>query len=305
MRHAICLICIVGCLSIEITNGQTITPKQHDTDIFSSKSVIKISKYEPIPGITGTYARELNSVQRLYFDRFGYPANIDWILRSDDGSYSIHENFASSGKNLFSDSLIYSARETAVKTAPLAEWEHSTEQWGRDNENAASWIMRFFAWTVRTAIGNTAEEDLNIVSATPSYQSLKHLRKFNWQSENGIWRTLYGWRPWRDNPYVYLNNAIGHNKDRPLIYTSLRCYGYLRPSDFGLLKLETQAIITLTKQSQLVFGAALYPFNIDSPEHPTSASLRLEKVICGGVGSIGATTSHIGQFYSISWGTKF
>ncbi len=298
MRYAV--LCIIGVSSIGAATPSADPP----TDDHAFSQGLAIEMKDPDTSVFGRYLHELRIADRIYYDRFGHPSRTDWLFLQDLYGYGIHESLARGGKNVVFDAILDSARETAVDVVPFEAWGQSVEEWGQTNTYNPSWMARVASWTIRTSIGNTEEEDIEMVSAKTSYRSISRLKRFSWQNGDGSWKTIYGWRVWRDNPYVYLNNSIGHFKDRPLIYTSVRCYGYLRPGDFGLIKLETQATVAISDRTQMVIGGSFCPLDDERPDS-AALSIRLERVILGGVGSIGAATSTVGNSYRISWGKRF
>ena len=299
----------LGCLliknSLASATETNSTPTYRESDQFSLLGDIRIVEPPAIHGVLGRYSMELTAGKARYYNRLGTPSRLEWMGLIDQLGYGIYDQFNHEGEKLFADTCLKALRETAVGTMPLEQWEQSTEEWGRRNEFNPAPIIRGLAWLARTAIANTREEDREAISTQPSYESLSYLTHFAWQSGEGFWGSEYGWKPIRDKPYVYLNNNIGHRRGKPFIHTWLRCYEYLRPSEFGLMKIETQAIVTLDEGSQLVFGGVIYPFDMDTPGHGPAASLRLERIMFGGIGSLGAATTRGGQTYSVMWTRRF
>lgn len=223
---------------------------------------------------------------KIIYDRYGPPSSFNWIRKYDTELYGIHEYMSSEGEDAVFSIMSAAAREAAVSTLPIDEYEHS----GR------TWIGNILPNFVHGSIGNTDEEGDRAVSSTPSYSTLKHIIQFEWNDHEDIWDGQYGWRPWRDNPYVYLDNNFGHYQGRQLLRTEFRCYGYLRPNSFGLIKTEARAIISISKGSQLVLGGHSYPFE-NKEKYRSECSVRLETYWKGSIFSAGVISIENGPYY--------
>jgi hypothetical protein len=294
-------LCILGCLWVQ----NTIASETNTNVPLALHADVQLTQKNPSPRVLEQYSDELIFTSRIYYDRFRYPSLLGWVIRSNRERYDIHDSYSSIGQSTVKDMLVTAARETFVDRTPFNEWEQSVNEWGRDEEYNPAQLVRFSAWIIRSSVGNTEEHDMEAVSAQPSYHTLRYLKSFKWQSDEGFWDTEYGWRPFRDKPYVYFNNNFGHFKNKPFIRNEIRCYGYLRPNDFGLIKAEGQATITTGDTSQVVIGGKMYPSAMSSNRHKPSASIRLESLLFKGVGSVGATTSPDENFYSIVWWKRF
>lgn len=231
---------------------------------------------------------------RITYDRFGPPSEFGWITAYNLQRYGIHEFIATHGRDATLKIMESAARESAVETLPLAEYE-----------NDGRYLWSIFAHFVRGSIGNTAEEEVSVVSATSSYETLRHIAEFEPRNHHEkLWNYNYGLRPLSKKPYFYYNANIGHFAGRQLLHTGTRLYWHLF-DNVSLVKVESQVVVTLGKQAQFVIGGAIYPTDMGSIKHQSSASARWETVIGEGLGSIGMTTTPTENFYSVSWSRSF
>ncbi len=231
---------------------------------------------------------------RIMYDRFGPPSIFIWIRAYDTQRYNIHEYIVSEGEDAVFSIMSAAARESAVTTLPIEEYENEGK----------SWVRTILSGLIHGSIGNTREEDSPAVSPVHSYGTLRHIIQFEWNDPKDVWNGRYGWRPWRDNPYLYLNNNFGHYQGRQLIRTEIRCYGYLRPNSFGLIKTEARAIISLSKSSQLVLGGYAYPFE-DKEKYRPKCSARFEAYWRGSVLSAGVVSTANGPYWNIMYEFHF
>ncbi len=254
---------------------------------------LMITQQFPSTRLRDRWLQELiPSGHRIMYSRYDTPAEFLWIQSYDMYQYGIHEYIDEYGARTMYKIMGSAAREAALQTLPLDEFIH-------DGENIGGAIRKFFAGFVYGSIANVEEEESTAVSPTPTYSTLKHIVDFEWNDDNDAWSGQYGWRPWRDNPYAYLDLNLGHHCGRQFIRTEVRCYGYLRPNSFGVVKTEASAIITLAEKSQLVIGGFMYPFE-DDPEHASQGSVRFETYWRKSLLSIGVASTVDGPFWNAS-----
>ncbi len=230
------------------------------------------------------------SGHRIMYNRYDTPSEFLWIQSYDIYEYGIHDYAAEYGKRTVFKIMGSAAREAALKTLPVDEFVH-------DGENFSEVLKKFFVGFTYGSLANAEEEDSTAVSSTPTYSTLKHIIDFEWNQPSDAWSGQYGWRPWRDNPYAYLDLNLGHYCGRQFIRTEVRCYGYLRPNSFGVVKTEASAIITLSQKSQLVVGGFIYPFE-DSPEYDKQGSIRFETYWRKSLISFGVASTPNGPFWN-------
>ena len=231
-----------------------------------------------------------HSGHRIMYSRYDTPAEFLWIQSYDIYEYGIHEYADEYGQRTVFKIMGSAAREAALQTLPVDEFIH-------DGERFAVMLKKFFIGFAYGSLGNPEEEDATAVSSTPTYSTLKHIVEYSWNGRDDAWNGQYGWRPWRDNPYAYLDLNLGHYCGRQFIRTEVRCYGYLRPNNFGVVKTEASAIITLAEKSQLVVGGFIYPFE-DDPEHAPQGSIRFETLWRASILSVGVVSTHDGPFWN-------
>jgi hypothetical protein len=245
--------------------------------------------------ISERYCQELIAGSYRYYDRFGPPSYFNWTIAIDRENFGIHRLMTLTGRDTIKSIVLSSMRETAVNLLPVDDFK----------EDSSNLIFGFLGRFFQGSLGNTEEIDTSLVGAQPSYHTLKQLVDFSWQSADGEWNGSYGWRPFRDTPYIYLNNNIGHSFNRQLLRTEIRCYGYLRSDDFGLIKVEAQATLTTGRRSHLVLGGRIYPNDMDSEEHLMEGSVRYEATWYKGIVSIGASGTQNERFYSALYTLDF
>ncbi|MEK7641724.1 MAG: hypothetical protein AAB365_01900 [Patescibacteria group bacterium] len=281
---------IAGCLFLETVHASESTNREPPT-LTRNTNELHITQTISSTRFTPRWREELVPAgSRIFYDRFGSPSSLSWMQLQSAQGYGIHEYMNTYGGKTIYKIMGAAAREAAVETFPVGEYEDM----GR---NLGHRVTKFFGGLFRGSIGNTAEEDMQTVSATPSYNSLRHIVNFEWNDSKDPWSGEYGWRPWRDNPYVYLNSNLGHHQGRQFIRTEMRCYGYLRPNSFGMIKTEASAIITLARRSQLVVGGYAYPFENELQYKP-QASVRFETFWRESLFSVGVASSSQGPFWN-------
>lgn len=261
-------------------------------------NTLMVSQHIPSSRLSERWLEELiPSGRRIVYDRHDAPSLFYWIQSYDEQGYEIHEYIAEYGQRTTLKIMGSAAREAALQTLPLQEFL-------QDGEELSGNIRRFFAGFLYGSLANAEEEDTTTVSSTPSYSSLKYIVDFEWNEPSDAWSGEYGWRPWRDNPYAYLNVNLGHHCGRQFLRMEGRCYGYLRPNDFGVVKTEARAIVTLAQRSQLVIGGFLYPLE-DDPEYKPQASIRFETFWRQNILSVGVASTLRGPFWNMSVERRF
>lgn len=242
------------------------------------------------------FSRELaRSGWRVVYDRYGPVSSFNWIQVRDQLGFGMHSYVGRHGRKTFYRTVMSAARETGATLIPIEDY---TDRW-------RIWGGRLWSTVWSGTIGNVDEEETEVVSATPSYSTLKYISDFEWEDPESAWGGNYGLRPWRDNPYAYLETYFGQHEGRPLVRMQARCYGYLRPNDFGLVKVEGLAVIATSKRTQAVVGGAYYPFE-DEPEHAPRVAVRWEACHRGHLFSAGVSTAEgLKPFWSVTYNFQF
>ncbi|MBP6858295.1 MAG: hypothetical protein KBC33_00470 [Candidatus Pacebacteria bacterium] len=277
---------MIGCLY-----ASTACASQYTNEVFITKTTLSSSLWDRWP------QEMVLSGRRIVYDRFGFPSSLNWLIMRDTPAYDVHEFIADYGESTVYKIMGSAAREAAVETLPVGEYEDFGIRLG-------SRITGFMSGLFRGSVGNTTEEEVETVSATPSYSSLRHIVNFEWNEPKDSWSGEYGWRPWRDNPYIYLNSNFGHHAGRQFLRTEFRCFGYLRPNSFGIVRTEASALITVSEKSQLVVGGFAYPFESEKRYDP-QGSVRFESFWGQTLASVGVASSIHGPFWNFSFERKF
>ncbi|MEN9912854.1 MAG: hypothetical protein RLY66_262 [Candidatus Parcubacteria bacterium] len=264
------------------------------TNLPSSEFIVwtpKLTQNIPSKHLTERWCQEIAPAgNRIVYSRYGIPSEFFWIQAYDVHKYGIYDYSANYGRETVFKIMGNAAREAALQTLPVDEFIH-------DGQKLGATVGNFFVNLAYGSLGNPEEEDVKAVSATPTYSTLKYIVDYEWNKSEDVWSGKYGWRPWRDNPYAYLDMNLGHYCGRQFIRFDARCYGYLRPNSFGLVKSEASAIVTLSDRSQLVFGGFIYPFENDI-EHAPQASVRFETYWRKSLISLGVASSVNGPFWN-------
>lgn len=169
------------------------------------------------------------------------------------------------GHGTFDSILEYSAREAVVDELPVKQWEDAS----------ASYAKKALVFLLKGSIGNTEEEDANLVSATPQSETMNP----SWWQENkdkGIRST--GIRVLRRSPYAYVSFGVGHVNHRPVI-VDCRLYSMLFDHNTGTPRLSVRTIIPLSERSNFNIGGELYPTTMTTTESRSRLSVRYERAL--------------------------
>ena len=129
-------------------------------------------------------------------DHFGPLTTLSYINLSDTIGYRTHDYISSTGRDTVERTAIDSLRETAATFSIAQDWKWLDDLWAG-------------------SIGNTAEENYNVVSITPSESE-----KTFWQNIKSDGSMNYGIR--LDNPSIYTTIRAGHWLHNPLFIIHAR-----------------------------------------------------------------------------------
>ncbi len=198
-------------------------------------------------------------------NRLGYMNMVRLIRDQNRLGYNFTEKYNRIGTKVFIDTLGDSAREIFVAVTPIDAIGEETE----------SRIVGFIGSVFRSSVGNTEEEDLNSISATPQATGLEQ-KWWLTKNDNGLLDT--GWKPFRETPYVYATFGIGHINHKPALL-NVRLYSMLFDRQVGNPRFDLNMIIPCSQLSQIVIGGSLYPASMQVEDRQPRASIRYERAL--------------------------
>jgi len=194
--------------------------------------------------IHDAFARKLEfSSENATLDRFGSRSQIGWIREYDRLGYNALDSINSSGRNLMQRSVVNGLRETAAALPFTKGWQE--------------WAENLYIGS----IGNTAEEQLNTSSATPSPSEVSW-----WRQIKADGNLNYGIR--FDDPSAYATVRIGHWLDNP----ALILHGKLYYRPFENMRMDLNMIAPLP-YGEVSGGISFNPTSLDG-QSDTTASIR-------------------------------
>lgn len=209
-------------------------------------------------------------------DRFGPLSQERWIRRENALGYGIWTKRMEKGRGAIMNMTKNAFLDTIADRVPTEEWLGNFSR---------SRFSQFFVRLVRGSVGNSEEQDLEYVSASPSQNSIDETAEMLASIRTDrIWD--YGVKPW----YAYVMADVGKDSDgKPLFHFDMR--GAMRVSAMDesgvarLLRIESQIIIPIYRDFTLTIGSMFYPGEITDAidenyrDYSPSGSIRLQHTI--------------------------
>ena len=203
------------------------------------------SKFAYRVGTSDTFANNLS-----------VPSDMSWAWNYQHRGYDYLDEVNNAGRRSCEDSFNYGLRETAVSYFPVDQYESDIQDFG----------AHFF----HGIIGNTAEEQQTIISATPSASSISWWKQAR---KNGY---DYGLRPFNSSPYLYGRFPLGSYQGQPWAVVSGRWYYTIRHNSEHI---EVQTTFAMPYNYSFQIGVSVDPFRIEAVNGGSSFSLRLQHVV--------------------------
>lgn len=194
---------------------------------------------------------------RNYLDKFGDLTMFNNVRLNFRLHYDRFDYFNMKGTDLFRDIISDTAKESAVDILPLEVWE---------NGPVATFFTKLFAGSV----GNTDEERLDPVSEVPTVSEL------TLEDEHAP-SIEYGYRVFRTEPYLYLQNRWGWMHKKHLLITEVKFASLLDNLDqIGIMNIRGLASLYVVDDIRLVGGASFYPTELSSDRWSPTYIMRIE-----------------------------
>jgi len=245
----------------------------------------------PQRGFWNEYRREIDQhAVDIVKPQIGEPAGFRLSIQQLHEGYGWRETRAHiAGRaigRVFSDEF----RDTLALRLPTQEWAD------RVTGLLPHWIADF----IDNSIGNSQEErrDLSLFSSEES---------IIWKYEHG-WVPRVGYRPFRGDPYGYIESNLGRQSGGfPIVCINGRYYTNLDPTrkDFGKTKVEVNMTFPVDHVCQFTLGLSGYPYEHTAHDQKWTRIFQLDIPLKLGIVSAGAHVSDGRQLYFTQWSCSF
>ena len=200
----------------------------------------------------GKFVREMGNPDP-FINHLGSPTRYNFAISYQQKGYQYLDDVELAGQRAFEQSATYGLREVAVSYLPIGQYELGAENIG--------------LWFVHGAIGNTAEEQSELVTPIPSASEVSW-----WNRARQDHLYDFGIRLFNTRPYVYGRLRLGHFENRPFATVSGRWY-YDPRRNTDEIKIES--VFAMPYDLGLAMGASVDPLRAGDNN---SFSFRLQHI---------------------------